>query len=323
MNSLISIIIVSYNGKKWLEKCFNSLFSQTYQNFEIIFVDNGSSDDSIEFLNNNYKDERLKIVKSENNLGFASGNNLGIDNSSGEYLLLLNNDTWIENDFLEKIYNFYSDNDFDVVAPQQASYNQQEKYIFYPTLDIFGYPVLSSRKEIFYLSGVCLFLKKELYKETFGLDNNFFMYFEETDWFWRLNLLNKKFSFIDNLYIYHSGAGSTGVGLKYNLFLWRNQNCLQMLLKNYSWYNLLWILLIYFLQNIFEVIFFLIILKPKIAFSYIEGWIFNIKNLSKILEKREWVQKNRLVSDFKIMKKMYFGFGKLMALTSYLKNVKK
>ena len=108
MNDLISIIIVNYNGKKWLQKCLDSLLCQTYNNFEIIFVDNGSSDDSVEFVNNNYKDERIKIIKSDKNLGFAGGNNLGIDNSKGEYILLLNNDTWVEFDFLEKLFIFYN-----------------------------------------------------------------------------------------------------------------------------------------------------------------------------------------------------------------------
>jgi len=172
-------------------------------------------------------------------------------------------------------------------------------------------------KPPFYLSGVCLFFSKKLYFKTKGMDNNFFMYFEEVDWFWRLNLLNKKFSYVKDAYIYHYGSGSTGKGIKYLLFLWRNQNTLQMLLKNYEWFNLLWILPIYIIQNIIEIIFFLIILRPKIAFSYLEGWAFNIKNFSRTMKKRKWVQKNRLNSDWTIIKKMYFGFGKINHLINF------
>jgi hypothetical protein len=87
----VSVIIVNYNGKKWLKKCFDSLIHQTYKEFEIIFVDNNSSDDSIEFLEKNYQDSRIRVIESGANLGFSGGNNLGIKESRGEYILLLNN----------------------------------------------------------------------------------------------------------------------------------------------------------------------------------------------------------------------------------------
>src|SRR4030042_5307912 len=105
----------------------------------------------------------------------------------------------------------------------------------------------------FYLSGVCLFFTKKFYWQTKGLDDDFFMYGEDWDWFWRLRLFDKKIFQINGLKVYHAGAGSTGSGIKYLSFLWRNQNSLQMLLKNYRWFNLLWVLPIYFIQNIFEI----------------------------------------------------------------------
>jgi len=321
VQDLISIIIVNYNGKKWLKKLFNSLFSQTYEKFEIIFVDNASNDDSIEFIKNNYNDGRIKILKSEKNLGFAGGNNFGIRNAIGQYVLLINNDTWIENNFLEKIVNFYNNNNFDIVAPREVNYDKTEKdnnrSIMIDFLGHFAYKKFKNKD--FYLSGVCLFFDKDFYIKTQGLDNNFFMYVEETDWFWRLNLLKIQFSYIDNLYIYHAIAGTTGLGIKYNIFLWRNQNTLQMLLKNYRWYNLLWVLPIYFIQNIFEILFFIIILKPSIACTYVKGWYFNIANFKKIMQKRKWVQKNRLIGDFEVLKKIYLGFGKIKNLIEYYK----
>ena len=318
---MISIIITNYNGLKWLKKCLDSLFSQTYNDFEIILVDNGSTDDSIKFLEENYKDERLKIVRSEKNLGFAGGNNLGFNNSKGEYILLLNNDTWVENDFLEIFFNFYIKNTFDAIGCEQRDYYSQKSFknITYCCVDIFGFPVNVNGN--FGISGYCMLFSRDVYLETKGLDNNFFMYYEDVDWFWRLNLLNKKVFVNRDIYLYHAGGGSSGEfkGLNYNIFLWRNQNSLQLLLKNYSWYNLLWILLIYFLQNIFEIIFFLFTFRFRIAFSYIEGWIFNIKNINRILEKRKWVQKNRVINDREMFKNLYFGSAKFFALISYIK----
>ena len=102
IEKLVSVIIVNWNGKKQIKKCLDSILLQTYRNFVIIFVDNASTDYSIEFVKNHYKDNRIKIIKSDKNLGFAGANNLGIKNSRGELILLLNNNTWIENNFLDK-----------------------------------------------------------------------------------------------------------------------------------------------------------------------------------------------------------------------------
>lgn len=320
----ISIIIVNYNGQKWLKKCFDSLLNQTYKNFEVIFVDNNSSDDSIEFLEKNYKDKRIKIIKNTANSGFAGGNNTGIKEAKGEYILLLNNDAWVEEDFIQNIVDFYQNNKYDLVAPYERSYNKDQTFSPYKiSIDILGHPIyfrknISSKKE-FFLSGVSLFFSKILYYETKGLDNNFFMYFEEIDWFWRLNLLNKRFAHIPDTYVYHHGAGSTGAGIKYLSFLWRNQNTLQMLLKNYSILTLIFILPIYFIQNILEIIFFLIILKPQISLSYLQGWYFNMKFLKRTLSQRKWVQNNRKISDLKIMKKMFTGSAKFKHLLEFFK----
>lgn len=320
----VSIIIVNYNGQKWLKKCFDSLMVQTYKNFEIILVDNNSSDYSIGFLEKNYKDKRIKIIKHKENSGFAGGNNVGIKEAKGEYILFLNNDTWVEEDFIQNIVGFYQNNKYDVVAPYERSYDKDKTFSPYKiSIDFLGHPIyfrknISNKKEVF-LSGVSLFFSKSLYYETKGLDNNFFMYFEEIDWFWRLNLLKKTFAHIPDTYVYHHGAGSTGDGIKYLSFLWRNQNTLQMLLKNYSILTLIFILPIYFIQNILEIIFFLIILKPQISLSYLQGWYFNIKFLKRTLSQRKWVQNNRKISDLKIMQKMFTGSAKFKHLLEFFK----
>lgn len=159
--------------------------------------------------------------------------------------------------------------------------------------------------------------KKSLYEETGGLDDGFFMYFEEIDWFWRLHLLDKKTCGLSGITVHHAGSGSTGGGLRYLSFLWRNQNSLQMLLKNYSWWNLLWVLPSYLAVNLVEIAFFLIIGKPMIAWSYIEGWIFNFRRIGATLHKRKWVQENRKMSDGVIMRRMHSGFGKWVHLIKY------
>ncbi|MFD2614065.1 glycosyltransferase family 2 protein [Paenibacillus gansuensis] len=108
MDYNISIVIVNYNGKKYIDALFDSFLKQDLAEltYEIVFVDNNSTDDSISYLEDNYaaRFNNLKIVNSKENLGFAGGNNLGVANSSGEYIVFLNNDTKVEPDWLLQLY---------------------------------------------------------------------------------------------------------------------------------------------------------------------------------------------------------------------------
>ena len=97
----VSIVIVNWNGRKYLEKCLSSAYAQTYQNFEIVFVDNGSSDGSVAFVAQSFPE--TNIIENKENLGFAEGNNVGIRASNGEYLATLNNDTEVDQRWLEEL----------------------------------------------------------------------------------------------------------------------------------------------------------------------------------------------------------------------------
>lgn len=317
----ISIIIVNWNGKKWLDKCLSSFLNQTYKKLEIILVDNASTDGSVEHVTENFPN--IKIIRNNKNLGFAAGNNTGIKEARGEYILRIDSDTWVENDFLERLLEFYENHDFDVIGPREKRYDGTGISNSYSPIDFLGNPAYRAvlkTKRPFALSGMCLFFKKSFYLETKGLDEDFFMYFEDVDWFWRLQLLKKKFDIAEGIYVHHFGSGSSEGGeLKHKMFLWRNQNSLQMLLKNYSSKALIVILPIYFVQNLFEILFFCLTLKPSLVYTYIQGWMFNIENLPKTLRKRSWIQSHRVVSDSVIIRNMSLMPLRLVGLINYLK----
>lgn len=314
---LVSAILVNWNGEKWLKKCLTTLAKQTYQNLEIIVVDNGSTDTSVEFIKKNFP--KVKILQLPKNSGFPKANEKGIEISKGKYLLLINNDTWVEKDFVERLYDFYTANNYAVISPREKRYEASKRFRFNTTIDITGSPAsfgYSYRKDKLFFTSVCYFCSKEKYRQTLGFDTDYFAYYEDVDWFWRMSLLKENFDYADNIFIYHAGAGAIGKGIKYQMFLWRNQNALQTLLKNYSTPSLLIILPIYFLQNLIEIFSLLLLGKGSIAYSYIQGWLYNIKFFRRTLKKRKWVQNHRKISDWEIFKKMYWGPAKLFLLVN-------
>lgn len=114
----VSIIILNWNGTKYLYKCIESVFQQSFQSYEVIFVDNHSTDGSYEKSVSLFN--TFKFVRNEKNYGFAKGMNIGIDKSQGEYILLLNTDVYLEKDYLQKCVDvFLSDSTIGCVAGQE------------------------------------------------------------------------------------------------------------------------------------------------------------------------------------------------------------
>ena len=101
----VAIIIVNWNGKKFLPTCLSSLRGQTYKLFKVIFVDNGSTDGSVEFVRKNFPE--IMIIENKRNLGFAEGNNIGIrqafKNKNIKYIVALNNDTKLDENWLKEL----------------------------------------------------------------------------------------------------------------------------------------------------------------------------------------------------------------------------
>lgn len=146
----VSIIIVNYNGKKYIDNLFSSLGNLNCPDFtfETVFVDNNSSDDSIEYLRSLSVDEKihLSIVESKANLGFAGGNNLGVKNSSGKHIVLLNNDTAVDKNWLTNLYHYFISHDYGIVNSKllffydfiKFTFKTQDKIIFNRVIKING-----------------------------------------------------------------------------------------------------------------------------------------------------------------------------------------
>ena len=199
----VSIIIVNYNTKDITLNCLKSIYEHTTGiDFEIIVVDNASSDNSVEVIKAIYP--LVKIIESNENLGFGRANNLGAKYAQGEYLFLLNSDTLLIENTLSALYTFMKDRDSENIGACGVSLlnRQQQKTIsagHFPSLlqefsDIgfrhlyknyynnnlslaFSIPKDGDVREVDYICGADIFIKKELFNELKGFDEDYFMYF--------------------------------------------------------------------------------------------------------------------------------------------------
>lgn len=224
MNKLVSIIILNYNRNNNTLECLNSLQKQTYNHFEIILVDNGSKHSTYLELKKSIEkfENRLNIsfIRETTNLFFTGGNNKALKIARGSYLCLLNDDTIVNPDFIERMVNFFEQNpDAGMISPKIKVY-KDKNYLWYAGVDInLRQPNVSKLRGIWefdpqnkkyneivqtdYAAGTALFLKKEVLDKIGLLDEIFFMYFEETDWNIRAKKKGYKIYYVPTAIIYH------------------------------------------------------------------------------------------------------------------------
>ena len=314
----ISIINVNYNGKKFLKAFFSSLKKLDYQNFEVIFVDNASSDGSIEFVKRNYP--KARVIENKKNLGFALANNQGAKIARGKYLFFLNNDTKIHPEVVSKLVEKMEKNPtIGICGGKILSYDGERYFHTGIGVDIFGYPVLG--KKIFYIEGSALMIRKSLFEKLGGFDPLYFMFHEDVDLCWRARLLGYKVVAIPDAIIYHFAGGSAGGGemnngkykSSYLRRYYHERNNVRTILKNYQIKTLLFIFPLYFLLNLLEIFIFLFTFKFKIILLYLKAYIWNLVNFGDTLKERRKIQRIRTISDLELMKNMYFRSGKIIA----------
>ncbi len=129
MNDLVSIIISVYNVEQYLNKCLDSITNQTYRNIEIIIIDDGSNDSSLEIAKEYEKrDGRIRIF-TQNNLGSGPARNLGLEKSTGEFCMFVDSDDWVDDKLVETLLSYQKLNDYDLVATKYRVWDRFNKAI--------------------------------------------------------------------------------------------------------------------------------------------------------------------------------------------------
>ncbi|MBI5560855.1 MAG: glycosyltransferase family 2 protein [Deltaproteobacteria bacterium] len=229
---IVSIIIVNFNGIRFLKKCLESVYKQSFPSFEVVFVDNGSTDGSIEFVRKNFPETRL--VENGENLGFAAGNNRGIGISRGGFILTLNNDTELKDDFLISLMNAaqHSGKDAAMWAPKILSMEKKDGIdsvgglLIYPDGSARGRGRLEKDigqydkpAEVFIPSACCALYKKEMLDSVGLFDEDFFAYCEDTDLGLRARLVGWKTLSVPDAVVYHYYSGTAGGFSPFKAFL--------------------------------------------------------------------------------------------------------
>ena len=172
-----SIIIINYKTQELSANCIASLLAlKNQEDFEIILVDNASGDNSLEFLEKEFEG-KIKIIPSLVNLGFGGGNNLGAKEAKGEFLLFLNSDTLVKEDIFKSALDiFRQDEKIGLISPllmTEEGLEQKDAYGPWPNLKNLIFKRTNNYPD--WLSGCALFIRKSLFEELKGFDENFFL----------------------------------------------------------------------------------------------------------------------------------------------------
>jgi GT2 family glycosyltransferase len=312
MNDLISILIINWNGKKWLKECLDSLLVQTYSEYEIIVVDNASVDGSVTFIRNNYPN--VKIIQSTKNLGFAAGNNLGLKHAKGNFILLLNNDTVADCDYLanfrksfedipnlgaaqSKIIRMSNENKLDCCG----SYWTPFTLLYHIGVNKFAnLPKYNQPFPVFSNKGASMLIRRDIIDEIGLFDDDFWCYYEETDFCNRIWMSGLECWYFPSGIIRHA-VGGTSEQFQNSLIQFHNfKNKLLSYLKNYEKKTLISVIPTFLiLSTIFSFIW-LAQGRYKNSIAIYKSFWWNFKNINHTLKKRKVIQSQRKVTDKKI-----------------------
>lgn len=312
----ISIILVTWNSGAVLSRCLERLFQQTYKNFEIIIVDNGSLDNTLEDTLKRWSALMdIQVILLEENLGFSVGNNIGARAAKGEWLALLNTDAFPEPNWLEILrLSAYQRTEFTFFTSRQLQFNSPalldgsgDAYHISGLAWRQDYNQLASdhglqQKEVFSACAAAAMYRREDFLAVGGFDEDYFSYFEDVDLSFRLRLAGGRCLYVPQAVVYHIGSLSTGRTSDF-AYYHGHRNLVWTFFKDMPTL-LLWVYMpLHLVVNLYLSISFLLKGRSVVAKSKIDAF----KKLPLILQKRRHVQRMRNVSTWSIYRVMSRG----------------
>ena len=250
---------MNWNGRHMLERFLPSVTANTTGDAEVIIADNGSTDDSLQFLAQAYPS--LRVIALDRNYGFAGGYNKALEQVQADYFVLLNDDVEVTPNWIDPVIRQMEANPQTAVCqPKLLMYDQRDSFEYAGGaggfIDKYGYPFCRGRLfttieqdsgqyddpcEIFWASGAAMFVRADVWRQLGGLDGDFFAHMEEIDFCWRAKLQNYRVEYCPGSVVYHVGGGTLPKSNPRKTFL-NFRNNLALLYKNLPARRLCWVL---------------------------------------------------------------------------------
>lgn len=316
---LVSIIIVSYNSLKFLGECLSSVLKTEYDNFEVVLVDNASTDGSIDYVEKKFgHHHRLNIIRNEENLGFAEGNNVGVGVAGGDFVVFLNPDTVVKSDWLGELLNVMENNPrIGICQSKLLSMNNPE--ILDSAGDFIDYYGVMMRRggdwkerdkgqydsvgEIFSARGASMMTRRSVINEVGLFDPAFFVTYEDIDFCWRARLRGYQVYFVPTSVVYHVGEAFTSTSFK---VFFTTRNRIITLIKNYELASLVRFLPHIIVVSIFTIAAELMIRnRPRLACNRLRGILWVLLNFGRVWKEHVKIKyRIRKATDSQVMQHM-------------------
>ena len=322
-----AIVILNWNGHSLLEQFLPDLVKHS-NDAALYVIDNASTDNSCTFLKEHYP--QIKQIVLDRNYGFAKGYNLGLKSIDADLYCLLNNDVAVSENWLSPIQNAFKETDLAIAQPSILQYKQPQFYEYAGAaggyLDRYGFPYCRGRlfdhleenkgqyktTSCFWASGACFFIRRTVWEELQGFDEDFFMHQEEIDLCWRAFNIGYSTKCITHSKVYHLGAASlkpSPIKTFYN-----HRNSLWMLLKNVPKQNLLGTFIMRLILDGFAALrylsmgqvasFFMVI---KAHLSVYTSWRTTLVKRGTQFQKQPYYRQNSLAWQYFILRKTKFS----------------
>ena len=299
-----------------MHKLLDSLSKQTLKDFEVIIIDNASSDNSlniIEQVSSSHMLLSLHVLKNRENFGFCISNNQGLKLAKGDYVVLLNNDTYVDTVWLEELVKRAEFADKPVAVVSRIIDEDTNLSHYGNFYDVYGASlerVTVTDAGFFYGCGASLLIRKYALEKIGGLDHVFFMYQDDPDLCWQLRLMNLRIVCAWRSVCHHLKSSDDIIETNLRMPVWEfycahSRNRLRVLVKNYSYRRLLRRLPLAIVLIQMRAL--LLVFKnrnPDYLIAFIKGLLWNIRYLSGTLRERFKIQQRRKVNDAGVEKYM-------------------
>jgi GT2 family glycosyltransferase len=340
MDNLVSVIILNWNGGSYIRQCLDSVLAQDYRNLEIIVVDNASEDGSQDIVRKNYRD--VVIVQNQQNLGFSAGNNVGMKQARGDFILILNNDTELDPKCVTELKRSvdigprYGTSAPKIYLKDSPGTIAAAGIVVFPDGLSIGRGrfepgfLYEKEEEVFFSSGCCALYRKEMLEDIKIFDEyydeDFFAYAEDTDLGWRARLRGWKCAYAPAALVYHAHSASAGKYSSLKAFL-VERNRMWLEVKNFPLVLIAYGHIFTFLRYMYQAYgavagkgaaggFTKDHSKSKLVGILGKAYVSAMKGLPKMIKKRRLIQENTLKSPREIFEllKIYGIDSKTIAL---------